>query len=91
MPVRSAHHIPLTATFSGHAGRTGPLLAADINGQAAAELSKAGWPGPLPVRDGLLQLDLSRPVRLALLTRPKWETDPQGLARLNVGLVGLKW
>ena len=44
-----------------------------------------------PARRSLVQFDLTRRVRLAVLTAPRWSTDVRGRRMLVVSLLGLRW
>jgi hypothetical protein len=44
-----------------------------------------------PARRSLLQIDLTRRVRLAVLTTPRWTTEARGGRVLGVSLLSLRW
>ena len=90
-PESHAYRGAPAAVFSGRSGLAGALPSANAGRHAATQLLESGWPGaPLP-RESIDHVNLSRSVRLALVTRPQWETDPQGRSRLNTGILSLRW
>jgi len=83
--MQSIHRSPAAAVFSDHRRATDALPPAAIGRDAARQLLESGLPGPAP-RQSLAHVDLSRRLRLAAVTRPRWEGDPPGHTRLNAGL-----
>ncbi len=90
-PGADARRPAPSVVVSDRSAVAGALPSAAIGRAAAAQLLASGWPGqPLP-RQSIEHVDLMRSVQLALVTRPQWETDPQGRSRLNVGILNLRW
>jgi hypothetical protein len=92
-PANPAHAWPLAAAAEP-APPPHDFLAYPATGQLLDRTGltlKQALAQSAPPRPSLLQIDLNRKVRLAIVTAPRWNVGVRGRARLCVSLLGLPW
>ena len=81
----------MVATDASEASRLSSFSSDASTEAAVRALQENKWQASMPEPPSLLHIDLSRHVRLAVLTAPRFRADGLGFPMISVELFSLKW